>query len=926
VFARVFDGQGAPVGTEFRIGQTFATSSPTVTVAATPNGGFAVAFAAATSAKLRRFDAAGAPLGPELNFGALDSGRNQRIGLAVNHAGEALLTWVWNQRLLYRLLGSEDTPLTFEVHLPFGNDKPAHSTVGVDATGRFVVAWQADSTTGLSDVYHLRFSRAGVPAAASRVNTHQPANQRFPALAVAPGGSFTVAWQSDFQDGSGQGIYLQRYAPHSNSAPVSGRLWADSNGDGVRQDNEAIPATATTVQLIDHRGVAVDALTSTDGTYAFAGLAPGAPHAVQLPGAGLTLRDRGADDARDSDFDQLTRQSDPFTPGQSQAVTGPDAGLAAPGELLGIVYHDVNADGRRDGADRVMPGRLVFLDADGDGQADPAEPTARSAADGAFAFAAVPTGTYRLLAVPQPHWSTTTPVALSTYDIAPGARVTGALLGVHSDSPQLLVRATGAQTPVNTHTAGVQRAPVVGMDAAGNTVVAWMSDGQDGSSWGIFARRFDPGGAPLTPEIQVNQFTAGAQQNPAISVNSAGRFVVAWESADQDGSGLGVYARAFDASGAPVGDEFLVGTETQRDQSDPTVAVSPGGTFLVAWTHRYGSLNSEVSVLARRFDSNATPLGPAFVAADPAYAAHQPSLGVGPAGHIVLAWVAAQNADGSSAQGTGSAVIARRLDAAGAPLTPIVLAGRTVEPGTIPPDQSRPAVAVDSAGGFVIAWESFGIRAQRFDALGAPAGGQVRADAASSAGISWPSVVMDAAGHYVVAWQSTQGGASGRATFAQAFNAANFASGPNVRLDANPSATPTAPGIAMNAAGRIAIVGGRDDLTLQPNRLELAGDADGDGRVTFIDFQRLEVAFQKIAAAWEEGDFTRDGVVNHVDFRLMYDNFGKSYSPTPPPPPEAIAAQPVVSSKKAPPVFAVTPIRQTPVKKPIQRAIPKRNW
>src|SRR5687767_6471612 len=48
-------------------------------------------------------------------------------------------------------------------------------------------------------------------------------------------------------------------------------------------------------------------------------------------------------------------------------------------------------------------------------------------------------------------------------------------------------------------------------------------------------------------EIPVNQFVTGAQADTSIAADADGEFVVAWQSAGQDGSGYGVYARRYNA-------------------------------------------------------------------------------------------------------------------------------------------------------------------------------------------------------------------------------------------------------------------------------------------------------------------------------------------------------------------------------------------
>jgi hypothetical protein len=56
----------------------------------------------------------------------------------------------------------------------------------------------------------------------------------------------------------------------------------------------------------------------------------------------------------------------------------------------------------------------------------------------------------------------------------------------------------------------------------------------------------------------------------------------------------------------------------------------------------------------------------------------------------------------------------------------------------------------------------------------------------------------------------------------------------------------------------------------------LAGDVNGDGKVSFVDYLTFEANFGKTNRTWAEGDFTNDGKVTFVDYLQMEANFGKS--------------------------------------------------
>jgi hypothetical protein len=83
------------------------------------------------------------------------------------------------------------------------------------------------------------------------------------------------------------------------------------------------------------------------------------------------------------------------------------------------------------------------------------------------------------------------------------------------------------------------------LNAGGNFVVAWNSYNQDGSGSGVFGHRFDPGGSPLGSDFQVNSYITGTQASAEIATDASGNFVVVWESNGQDGSSYGVFGQRF---------------------------------------------------------------------------------------------------------------------------------------------------------------------------------------------------------------------------------------------------------------------------------------------------------------------------------------------------------------------------------------------
>ena len=62
-----------------------------------------------------------------------------------------------------------------------------------------------------------------------------------------------------------------------------------------------------------------------------------------------------------------------------------------------------------------------------------------------------------------------------------------------------------------------------------------------------------PSGNALAGEFQVNTYVNKAQQDARIAMDPAGDFVVIWSSDGQDGDGFGVYGQRFDAASNPSG-------------------------------------------------------------------------------------------------------------------------------------------------------------------------------------------------------------------------------------------------------------------------------------------------------------------------------------------------------------------------------------
>jgi hypothetical protein len=214
----------------------------------------------------------------------------------------------------------------------------------------------------------------------------------------------------------------------------------------------------------------------------------------------------------------------------------------------------------------------------------------------------------------------------------------------------------------------------------------------------------------------------------------------------------------------PVGPELQVNTYTTGYQSGPAVAADAAGRFVVVWqSQTYPSQDgSGAGVFAQRFDTAGTAVGAEFqVNTYTTGFQFLPAVAARGSGGFVAAWGSgydfAPGQDGSA----GGAFV-QRYDASGAPLGG-ELQANTYTTAT----QTNPAVAVDPAGNFVVVWMSggyfigsgqdgsaAGVFGQRYDATGARLGQEFRANTYTTGLQGPPDVAVDGAGNFVVVWQS----------------------------------------------------------------------------------------------------------------------------------------------------------------------------
>lgn len=191
-----------------------------------------------------------------------------------------------------------------------------------------------------------------------------------------------------------------------------------------------------------------------------------------------------------------------------------------------------------------------------------------------------------------------------------------------------------AVTPSNT-----ARNPDVAMEANGDFAVVWEG-ARNTDPDGVFAQRFRVDGTPIGGELRINGTTSGAQKNPAIGMAADGRFVVAYESPDSDGTGNNnILFTRVRADGSFIGQDTLVNSgSTAGNQARPSVAVDALFGFIVGWDG--AGPGDATGVFGKRYDVNGNTVDPIFRLHNAAVAGTKRNVALASDadGDIVAAW------------------------------------------------------------------------------------------------------------------------------------------------------------------------------------------------------------------------------------------------------------------------------------------------
>jgi len=367
----------------------------------------------------------------------------------------------------------------------------------------YVVSWDSYGQDGSGyGIYLQRYDLNGNKVGSeTQVNTYTNSSQYNSSITGLNDGGYVVSWDSYGQDGSASGVFLQRY---------------DVNGSQVGSETQVNTYTDNSQYISSITGlrnggyvVSWDSY-GQDGSYYGVYLQPfdvnGSKVGSEIQVNSYTDGYQGNSSIAELYYDiddEYVRQFDGYF------VVWESEGQDGSGRGVYLQHYDVNWN-------KVTSETQVNSYTDGD-QSNP------SVSVGKWLD-------YAISWESKAENSSTTGIYVANGDITFNSSSSGLLLSEDTSYD----KSFSSVAKINS-----------------NSVVAWQSSGEDGSKGGIYSRTIDGNNIKVPGNTQMNTYTIANQINPSVSGNGRNNVIV-WQSDGQDGSGYGIYLQRRNSAGNPI--------------------------------------------------------------------------------------------------------------------------------------------------------------------------------------------------------------------------------------------------------------------------------------------------------------------------------------------------------------------------------------
>jgi hypothetical protein len=703
IYGQLFNANGTRYASEFPVNTYITNDQRRPSVAKLNDGNFVITWYSVgqdgSSASIygQLFKADGAKFASEFPVNTYTIGEQSWPSIAGLSDSKFVITWHSQGQdgdsygIYGQLFNANGTKFAseFQINICTINNQEIPSAIGL-SNGKFVVTWMSHSQDGSEwGIYGQAFNADGSKYASEfQVNTYTTNIQSYPSIAGLINGKFVATWSSQDQDNDAGGIYGQLFKVDTAPILVNNNL---TIGKG-----ETVTLTTNNLSTTD-----VD---DDDATLTFtvSNVQHGQFELKSNPGTPITSFTQ--QQIIDGNI-QFVHDGSDIAP--TYQVNVGDEWLTTDSTAVAVTF-----------GNRVPIGSEFQVNTYTAGDQD--FPSVTKLSDGKFVVT----------------WQGRDG---DSYGIC------GQIF--NANSTKFL-----SEFKINTYTTDMQWGcpPVAGLND-GKFVVTWMSNGQDGSAFGIYGQMYNADGSKYSSEFRVNTQAGGNQNYPSVTRLNDGKFVVTWQSDAQDGSLYGVYGQMYNANGTRFLSEFQVNTYTTDVQRYPSVAGLIDGKFVVTWDS-YGQDGSYDGVYGQMYNANGTGFLSEFrINSFIGNFQWYPSVTKLNDGKFVVTWESCYGQDGNEC-----GIYSQIYNADGNKyLSEFQVNTYTTN------SQEYPSVAGLSDGKFVVTWQSRGqdgdsegIYGQIYNGDGTRFLSEFRVNTYTSREQSKPSVAGLSDGKFVVTWTS----------------------------------------------------------------------------------------------------------------------------------------------------------------------------
>jgi flagellin-like hook-associated protein FlgL len=397
--------------------------------------------------------------------------------------------------------------------------------------GGFVGTWMSNGQDGSGEGVYGQIYDASGNAVGSEflINSETNNNQDHPSVTGLSDGGFVVAWESTVQDGSGDGVYGQRY--DASAAAIGVEFKINTHTSNEQRDI----------------------------------------HLASLEGGGFVAN-------------WISYNQD----GNIWGIYGQrfDSSGNAAGAEFRINTHTANNQQHAQISSLPDGGFLAMFGSDSSTHAQP-DTSSFGAYGQRYDSSGNPVGAeFRINSTTTGHQYYATATGLKNGDFvitwSSYGQDDASGHGIYGQRYEASGTVVGSEFKVNTNNSNDQHYSSITSLDDGGFLVVWQSSEQDGSGTGIYGQRYASNAETVGSEFVINSTTNNDQARASVTSVSDGNIVVAWSSAGQDGDGNGIFAQIFDtgASSSSGSSSSSSSSSTESSSSSDSSSSSSSGPTL----------------------------------------------------------------------------------------------------------------------------------------------------------------------------------------------------------------------------------------------------------------------------------------------------------------------------------------------------------